>query len=326
MKYAVVIGVWLFASAASANARTHVVRPGDSLSGLAERYRVRVEELRAWNRIRGDVIRVGQELAVEQARAEHYRVRPGDTTSCVALRFGVPVARLRADNPALVTRGLEAGMALLLPPGTTARAERAASGTSRSESVGSATCGAIAGHVQLGAHPGYVLRDPSRAYATQRTLDRIRAAFDAVRRADPRGPRVRVHDLSLRGGGPIDDHRSHQSGRDVDVTYYQRRGCGPDGCPLRAVGPTDLDARRTWRLLRHWLVRGQASAIYVDDSLQESLLREARRTGATRAQLDAWFQFPRGRTDERGVIRHFPNHLDHFHVRFACHASEPRCE
>ena len=242
---------------------------------------VRVEQLRAWNGIRGDVLRVGQELAVEEAQPE--------------------------DGPA-------------------APADRAVTETSRSESVGSPSRGAIEGGEPLGEHPGFVLRDASRSYATRRTVARIHAAFDAVRRADPHGPRVRVHDLSLAGGGPINGHLSHQSGRDVDITYYQRRGCGADGCPVRTVRPGGLDARRTWRLLRHWLERGQARAIFVDYSLQEPLLREARRTGVTAAQIDAWFQFPRGPSRDEGVVRHFPNHVDHFHVRFACHRSETRCE
>jgi hypothetical protein len=137
---------------------------------------------------------------------------------------------------------------------------------------------------------------------------------------------VRVHDLSLRGGGRIDDHQTHQSGRDADITYYQRRRCGEDGCPLRTLGPEDLDVERQWTLLHHWLERGEIEVIYVDRTLQEPLYREARRRGATEDELDRWFQYPRAATSDRGLIRHYPNHANHVHVRFACHPSEPRCE
>ncbi len=45
-------------------ARTHVVSRGDTLSGIAARYRVSVEALRQHNRLESDVIRVGQTLKV----------------------------------------------------------------------------------------------------------------------------------------------------------------------------------------------------------------------------------------------------------------------
>src|SRR5262245_20286044 len=159
----------------------------------------------------------------------------------------------------------------------------------------------------LGPHPAYVIRDRSRAWATERTLERVRQGFDALRSAQPNAPRVRVHDLSLRAGGAIDDHRSHQSGRDVDITYYQRSGCGGQGCPLRVVAPSEPDARRQWALLSHWLRRREVEAIYDDYSLQEPLYREAQRRGTTEEQLERWFQYPHGRNAEQGLIRHFAN-------------------
>jgi LysM repeat protein len=363
--------VVLSSATAYADRGVHIVRTGDSLGSLALRYGVSQAELRAWNDLDDDTIRVGQELAVAERGAIQYRTVPGDTISCIAQRFGVSGERLRADNPRLARRGLEVGMTLRIPGGRDSREagpagtvhrvargenlariarrygvtaaaiagwnpglvagrlrvgqELAIGGTARSESVGAAMCGHIRASQALGPHAAYVLRDRTRAHGTLRTIERLRAGFDAVRAAHPRAPRVRVHDLSLPGGGPIDDHRSHQSGRDVDITYYQRTGCGSLGCPLREVAPSELDARRQWALLSHWLRRGEIEAIYVDYSLAEPLYREAQRRGATPAQLERWFQYPHGRTSERGLIRHFPNHANHVHVRFACHPSERDC-
>ena len=92
------------------------------------------------------------------------------------------------------------------------------------------------------------------------------------------------------------------------------------------IDPDDLDVRRTWRLLRHWLVRGEAHEIDVDYAWQEPLYREARRRGASDAELAAWFQYPRGAGDAHGIVRHLPNHRDHVHVRFVCDPRETRCD
>lgn len=298
------------------DARVHVVAQGDSLSEIAERYRVRVEDLRAWNRIDGDRIRIGQELALEApggSRTVH-RVVPGDTIGRIARRHGVTLARIAALNPGIDAGRLRLGASIVIGEGV------------GSESRGQPGAGTIEGALRLPEHPGYVIRDRERAYATERTIARLRAGFDAVRRAEPRAPRARVHDLSLRGGGPIDDHHTHQSGRDVDITYFQRSGCRADGCPLRPIAPAELDVRAQWRLLHHWLSRGEIEVIYVDRALQAPLWREARRRGATREELAAWFQYPRSIDSDAGLIRHYPNHANHVHVRFACHASERRCE
>ena len=267
----VALACWLLLSS-TASARVHVVRPGDSLSQIAERYRVRLADLRAWNRLSSDTIVVGRALAVDRHDA----------------------ARLAREN-------------------------------ARSESVGQPGAGTLRGGVRLRPHPGFVLRSSERAFGTALTVERIRTAFDAMLAVERGAPRVRVHDLSLPSGGPIDDHVTHQSGRDVDITYYQTRGCGRDGCPLRDVSPSELDVRRQWRLLHHWLRRGEVEVIYIDRALQAPLYREAQRRGATDAQLARWFQYPR--TSASGaVIRHYPNHINHVHVRFACGADERACE
>ncbi len=247
-----------------------------------------------------------------------YRVVPGDTVSCIVERYGVAEARLRADNTAL-RHGLEAGMELRI------QATRRARDGSGSESLGRPMCGQLSGGVQVQAHPAYVVRNVERSWLTRTNRTRLVRAFDAVAREHRRAPRVRVHDASLPDGGPIDDHRSHQSGRDVDITYYQREGCDGDGCPLRVIAAANLDVRRQWTLLERWLSRDEATAIFIDYSLQEPLYREARRRGTSEANLAKWFQYPRGPRDEQGVIQHLANHADHLHVRFTCASDEPHC-
>ncbi len=82
------------------------VRQGDTLSSLARAHGVSTAELRTWNRLDGDLIRVGQVLRLRPGtgagapaeRVVTYTVSRGDTLSAVAARYGVSVSDLRAWN------------------------------------------------------------------------------------------------------------------------------------------------------------------------------------------------------------------------------------
>lgn len=85
----------------------HVVRPGDTLSGISQRYGTGTTALRQVNNLSGDLIRVGQKLtipgagataAANQASPAYHIVQPGDTLSGIAIRYGVTVGRIKGDN------------------------------------------------------------------------------------------------------------------------------------------------------------------------------------------------------------------------------------
>jgi membrane-bound lytic murein transglycosylase D len=42
----------------------HIVRSGDALSLIAQHYRVRIEDIREWNNLSGNLIRVNQRLVI----------------------------------------------------------------------------------------------------------------------------------------------------------------------------------------------------------------------------------------------------------------------
>lgn len=128
------------AAEAAEPARVHLVAPGETLFTIARRYGTTVEELRRLNRIRGDLIEVGQRLAVSEGTApaasppapapppsapyvitrstsaddEVHVVRPGETLYGIARRYGTSVSRLLAVNT-LTTAPMEAGTVLALP-------------------------------------------------------------------------------------------------------------------------------------------------------------------------------------------------------------------
>ncbi len=297
---------------------TYEVHAGDTLSGIASRFGVEMEQLLEWNEgLEADAIRVGQPLVIGPARYRiEHDVRPGESLSRIASRYGVAVRDLLRWNRRLEGNTLRAGAKVVV------WAERP---ESLSEAIGLPYHGRLVHGERLPRHPGYVIRDRSRAYGTRETNDAIMAAFDRVVSEHGRGQKVRVHDLSTERGGRLSDHRSHQNGRDADISYYHRRRCPSDGCGFRRMTPELLDVERTWTLLSYWLEHDQAKAIFIDYSLQGALYQEARRRGATREQLHHWFQYPRGVGFPLGVIRHFPNHRDHLHVRFECAEGDEEC-
>lgn len=93
-------------AAAPATATTHRVARGDTLIGIARRYRTSVASLRQANGLRGDNIRLGQRLKVStvagapapQPSTIKHQVKRGDTLIGIARRYGVSVSELRAWN------------------------------------------------------------------------------------------------------------------------------------------------------------------------------------------------------------------------------------
>lgn len=83
----------------------HVVKRGETLSGIALRYGVSIAQLRRWNGLRGDNILEGQHLQLwRKSTAKYYVVRAGDTLSEIAESYGVSISLLRRlkRNPAAV--------------------------------------------------------------------------------------------------------------------------------------------------------------------------------------------------------------------------------
>jgi murein endopeptidase len=129
-----------------------------------------------------------------------------------------------------------------------------------------------------------VPNEPHRLYGHERTIRTVVSAIAAYRAANPDAPRVVVGDISFRGGGPMELHRSHQNGLDVDL-YYPRL----DG---------SLRAPRTSRQL--------------DRKLAQDLLD---RFVAAGAQM-VFVGYSTGLRGPPKVVIPYPNHEDHMHVRF----------
>ncbi len=112
------------AAATPAAARTHyVVRPGDTLTGIARAHRVGLLRLARMNHRRPyAILRIGTVLVVPghgrgHGRPRTYTVRWGDTLSGIGARFGIGVDRLARANHLSRHGVLFAGTTLRLPAG-----------------------------------------------------------------------------------------------------------------------------------------------------------------------------------------------------------------
>lgn len=189
------------------------------------------------------------------------------------------------------------------------------------------------GHLQaatrLPAGEGYLVRRPHRAFGTETTIAHVQHALAAVRRAFPDLHDIAIGDLSAEHGGPISDHRSHQSGRDIDLGLLFT--VKPAGYPASFVVGTEenLHAAANWALLAAFAdnsqLDGGASIIFLDYEVQGVLYRWAQAEGIDSEILDKVFQYPRGKRASVGLVRHAANHADHFHVRFACASADAEC-
>jgi penicillin-insensitive murein DD-endopeptidase len=140
-----------------------------------------------------------------------------------------------------------------------------------------------------------------------------------------------VGDLSRKGGGPVDRHASHESGRDADIGFFVKNQRGKpvyadhfvpftgDGKAKSWPG-AEFDDARNWSLVSAMLGDGRVRVthIFISRPLRARLLRYAQRIGAPasiRERAALVMLQPRGAQP----------HDDHFHVRIACPAGMKTC-
>lgn len=103
-----------------AQMREYTVKSGDTLGGIALRFDMTVAELKKLNKLKSNLIRINQVLAVTSGNAQDipeggnlHRVQAGESLSVIAQRYGVSVRSLRAVND--LGRYLQIGEQLVIP-------------------------------------------------------------------------------------------------------------------------------------------------------------------------------------------------------------------
>jgi murein DD-endopeptidase MepM/ murein hydrolase activator NlpD len=93
----------------------YTVRPGDSVSGIAQRFGLAIDTVLSWNAIRdAHLVTPGRVLTLPNADGLRYVVRRGDTLEGIAKRNGIPIASLLDWND-LGTSVITVGQVLFLP-------------------------------------------------------------------------------------------------------------------------------------------------------------------------------------------------------------------
>jgi len=207
------------------------------------------------------------------------------------------------------------------------RAAYVVRGPVEGQSLGQPWQGKLHDASELPPGEGYVIRRPYRAFGTRTTVDFIHHAITDLREQFPDAHVLAIGDISQEDGGQITQHRSHQSGRDVDIGLVYKHK--PANYPEDFVTATadNLDCEATYALVNEFAETakedGGAQVIFLDYNVQGLLYHWAKDHGEDDSVLEHLFQYPsRGASS---LVRHVANHDNHIHVRFKCPSGDTGC-
>lgn len=129
----------------------------------------------------------------------------------------------------------------------------------------------------------YSYKPAPQQYGLPETIMALQAIGSAWQKGYPQGPRIGIGDISLRGGGPMRGHKSHQKGVDVDIRLFRTDGREE---PTRYQLP-EYSRAMTQELINLIRANGILGVRYI-------FFNDPRATG----------------------VKPWPNHDNHLHVRF----------
>ncbi len=302
----------------------YTVSAGDNLGSIALRFGVGVGEVKAWNDLEDDDLEPGRELIVKSeekvkrptpARALPviHVIKRGDTFESVAKKYKVSIKQIQKWNRKTNPRKLQIGQQIRLQiPGR----------DGKSASYGKANRGRLYNGVAMQSIPGMRVRNVARAYGTRRVIQLLEASAYDLRARWPDAPDVEIGDISFRSGGRMRPHKSHQAGRDIDISYYHR---GNVETGFREMDSETFDAAKNWHVFKTLMDTGEVEYIFVDYRLQKILFEYASSIGYSAEELAPVLQYPASAQSNGAVIRHARGHDNHWHIRFKCGPDDKQC-
>jgi hypothetical protein len=315
----------------------HPVGPRERVTWIAARYGVSRDDLVEWNELevknglptKRKSLRVLTDRMPPPAFEVSYTVRAGDTWDEIAARFRVERIDLKALN--WKVRELAPGKVLRIwvDPGRPRTVRRGASGREVTppaigdggKSTGRPQRGRIENAVQLPETELYIRGHPGRLWGSSHTVRQVVRAFEELRERWGYEGTILIGAMSRRHGGRMPPHRSHQSGRDIDV----RMPVLPGVPRTRAANQDEIDWEATWALVRGFVATGEVEVIFLDIQLHRRLYEAARALGESREDIAAIIEWPNWRGNGRPLVRHSEGHVSHIHVRIRCADDEPKC-
>lgn len=311
----------------------HRVQSRETVSEIAFRHGVAPWEVRGWNDLEPDVERVkrGRRLKVKAARIPpprevvEYSVQEGDSWTSVAHRFGVTASDLRAYNYPYRSK-MKPGRSLTVHADPILRDWVAASPPEGEPiargavGIGSPDMGTLLAGVRIPEGEGYWLRLPRSSYGTTHAVTELLAAISDFRDHTAWEGTLALGAMSGPRGGRLGHHKSHQTGRDIDIRLPRREGVSR----YAELRPRRVDWAAAWAFVLA-MSRVDTQVIFLDYKRQKYLYRAAKAAGTDEDMLKSMLQYPRGAYARRGLVRHYPGHEKHFHVRFGCGPCEVAC-
>ncbi len=247
-----------------------------------------------------------------------YTVRHGGTLENVANLYKLYHHQILALNPGI-------DLKKELPSGSKVVVFRHKEGR-ESASVGFPGRGRLEGAVPMPEGPGRILKMiPWKSWGTPQTVAVMDGVLKEWARQYPDADPVLVGNMSAPEGGKLRPHSSHQSGRDVDLGYMQKPGLEKE-YNWREISARNLDASKTWDLLRLLAKTGAVEIIYIDQDIQRALYDHAlKQENMSKATLRRWLEYPTS-GGTRALVQHVKGHVDHLHVRIACPPGDGRCK
>lgn len=178
-------------------------------------------------------------------------------------------------------------------------------------SLGLPHVGYLINGVGLKSDPRWVVTVPQHRFGTEETIAGLTRAIAAVQELFPNSPPVMIGSLSPQGGGFAPPHKSHRTGRDVDVYFYKTDG----KTWFKPAQHDDIDYPRSWAILKAFLTQTPIDYVLLDRQLQTWFREYATSIGEDPLWLKQMFE-GEGRYPNP-AIKHEPGHNNHFHVRFA---------
>ncbi len=316
----------------------HVVAPRERLTQIALRYGVSVAWIVEWNELdpARPRIKKNQKLRVRARRIPPARqkieveVKAGDTFGTLAADYRVEFRDLLAYNWRV--KELVPGMQVTIwvdpefPPRTVnlhpgPPIPEAFDVPEGARSVGRPQRGRLLHGVPLPASALYTIREPAIAWASSHTVRVMLEAFARFRHDSGYEGQVLIGSISRRRGGRFPPHKSHQSGRDIDIRLPLLPGVVDQINPH----PDEVDWSASWELVKAFVDTGQIVAIYLEIPLQRRMFQAAMWEGMTPEELVPYLQWPSKVGHAGAIVRHERGHDGHIHVRLKCGPDEPRC-
>lgn len=345
----------------------HQVIPAETIEDIAARYGTTADLICSRNGLLVDRpnLSVGQILKINatkfplpQQRIE-YTLDPGeDSWEKLSKRFDVTITKLMAYNPDI--KAPIAGQKIIVwidqkPLRRRVSPVQIPEKYIREDaiSIGNPNDGKLENAIQLPDSDLYHRRNPAIMYGSGHTVKHLQRALVNFRHKYEFEGNIMIMDMSKKNGGVFRPHRSHQSGRDVDIWLptlkgvYKKGQTGRRSCadlsleylreqveiqlPTHALGvseteeegrdqrpcPDEVDWFATWGLIESLLETNEVLEIFLVTPLQKKVRQAAEQMGVPEEHIkEIGF--------DRKVI-HVNHHDRHIHVRFKCGPKEDQC-